>query len=79
MTTPANWVVRRASWNADRKWLQQIRRTVFIEEQRVPESLEWDEHERDAWHVLALDAAGSPIATGRLQRDGKLTLSLIHI
>jgi predicted GNAT family N-acyltransferase len=48
-----------------------IRRRVFIEEQRVPEDLEIDEHDADpatvttAVHVLArLD--GEPVATGRL-------------
>jgi predicted GNAT family N-acyltransferase len=48
-----------------------VRRRVFIEEQRVPESLEIDEHDGDpavvttALHVLAL-LDGRPVATGRL-------------
>ena len=51
-----------------------IRRRVFIEEQRVPEELEIDEHDDDpatvttAFHVLVrLD--GLPVATGRLVLD----------
>jgi predicted GNAT family N-acyltransferase len=51
-----------------------VRRRVFIEEQRVPEGLEIDEHDRDpagvttALHVLVrLD--GEPVATGRLLLD----------
>jgi predicted GNAT family N-acyltransferase len=48
-----------------------VRRRVFIEEQRVPESLEIDEHDGDpalvttAVHVLALLDA-TPVGTGRL-------------
>jgi predicted GNAT family N-acyltransferase len=51
-----------------------VRRSVFIEEQNVPESLEIDEHDEDptlgtsAVHVLAcLDR--QPVATGRLLLD----------
>jgi predicted GNAT family N-acyltransferase len=48
-----------------------IRRRVFIEEQKVPEELEIDEHDGpEAWgksviHAL-LRESGTPIATGRL-------------
>ncbi|HEU0073467.1 MAG TPA: GNAT family N-acetyltransferase [Dehalococcoidia bacterium] len=48
-----------------------VRRRVFIEEQRVPEDLEIDEHDADpaavttALHVL-VRLEGEPIATGRL-------------
>ena len=39
----AAWVVREVGWHAHRAELQAIRRAVFVEEQRVPEELEWDE------------------------------------
>ncbi|MEZ4502801.1 MAG: GNAT family N-acetyltransferase [Dehalococcoidia bacterium] len=53
-----------------------VRRTVFIEEQRVPEDLEIDEHDAEptsnvtALHVLAR-RDGHPVGTGRLllERD----------
>lgn len=42
-----------------------IREVVFIEEQRVPESLERDEEDSRAYHVLAYEG-GHAIGTGRL-------------
>ncbi|MFN7131468.1 MAG: GNAT family N-acetyltransferase [Myxococcales bacterium] len=42
-----------------------IREIVFIEEQRVPESLERDEEDSRAYHVLAYEG-GHAIGTGRL-------------
>lgn len=43
-----------------------VRRAVFIQEQRVPEELEWDEADASALHVLALDGDSHAIGTGRL-------------
>ena len=43
-----------ADWNKpdDKKNLSTIRRSVFIEEQKVPESLEWDEDDAYSKHYL---------------------------
>jgi len=46
-----------------------IRRTVFIEEQGIPEAEEWDDIDDKATHFLAWGDSG-PIATARLYRDG---------
>ncbi len=43
----------------------EVRRTVFIEEQKVPESIERDEHDASGDHVVAVDE-GRIIGTGRL-------------
>ncbi|WP_405404328.1 GNAT family N-acetyltransferase [Paracoccus sp. Ld10] len=43
-----------------------LRRTVFIEEQNVPEADEMDDLDDDAVHLLASDDAGHPVATARL-------------
>ena len=46
-----------------------LRRTVFIEEQAVPEELERDEHDAPALHLLAtLD--GRPVGTARMLLKG---------
>lgn len=45
---------------------------VFIVEQRVPESLEWDEFDAVSMHALAQDADGQAIGTGRLLPDGHI-------
>jgi len=65
------YVVRRVTWQDSRDALSSVRRAVFIVEQRVPEELEWDDDDSDAVHALAL-AAGTPIGTGRLLRDGRI-------
>lgn len=46
--------------------LSAIRRRVFIEEQGVPEALEWDGLDAEARHFLARAADGSPIGCARL-------------
>lgn len=52
--------------------MQLVRRAVFIEEQQVPEALEWDAEDAISLHALALDAEGRAIATGRLLPDGHI-------
>jgi len=44
----------------------ELRRTVFIEEQRIPAELEWDEHDLTAVHAVARNKLGQVIGTGRL-------------
>lgn len=57
---------RHAAWQDDQAALSFVRRTVFIQEQQVPEELEWEEADASALHVLALDGDGHAIGTGRL-------------
>jgi len=70
MEPSRQYTVRLASWHDDRTALQNLRRRVFIIEQRVPETLEWDDADATSIHALALDAQGQPIGTGRLLPDG---------
>lgn len=49
-----------------------VRRAVFIDEQGVPEALEWDEYDAVSMHWLALATEGSPIGCARLLPDGHL-------
>lgn len=46
-----------------------IRQQVFIEEQQVPEALEWDDADDTAIHLLAHDAH-LPVACARVLPDG---------
>ena len=64
--------IREVSWATARDSLRAIRKTVFVEEQGVPEALEWDEHDGEAQHVLAITNGGAPVGTGRLLRDGRI-------
>lgn len=49
-----------------------VRDTVFGQEQNVPPELEWDGEDQGCIHVLATDASGAPIGTGRLMPDGRI-------
>jgi predicted GNAT family N-acyltransferase len=63
--------VRLAESEKDRALCLSLRRTVFVEEQGVPPSMEVDEHDRnDAVHALAT-WNGVPAGTGRVVLDGK--------
>lgn len=42
-----------ATWVGERAHIERIRRRVFIEEQAVPEELEWDGEDEHALHWLA--------------------------
>jgi predicted GNAT family N-acyltransferase len=63
------FVVRPVNWLASRDKLNAVRRAVFIEEQKVPEELEWDDADERAYHVLVTTEDGTPIGTGRLKLD----------
>ena len=43
-----------------------IRTAVFVQEQRIPKELEWDEADAVAVHAVAYNRLGRPVATGRL-------------
>ena len=59
------------SWKELGTDAQRIRTEVFIEEQRIPADLEWDEDDNTAIHAVAYNRLGKAVATGRLvQLDG---------
>ena len=61
-----------ADWHADGEALRHVRGAVFIDEQRVPEDLEWDAEDARSLHALARAADGTPIGCGRLLPDGHI-------
>ncbi|HMV54487.1 MAG TPA: GNAT family N-acetyltransferase [Rhodocyclaceae bacterium] len=59
------------SWQLAREFAVPIRRTVFIDEQNVPEELEWDAFDEPGFHVLVFDdASRKVVATARLSPRG---------
>ena len=52
--------------------LRTVRETVFVQEQQVPIEEEWDALDPLCTHVIARDAAGQPIGTGRLTPEHKI-------
>jgi len=63
--------ISKTAWAEAQAELSAIRRAVFIEEQQVPEDLEWDGEDEAALHVLATDN-GRPVACGRMLADGHI-------
>jgi predicted GNAT family N-acyltransferase len=61
-----------ATWVQDRADLMHVRRTVFIEEQQVPEGEEWDAADPLCIHVLARTPNRDAVGTGRLDPAGKI-------
>ncbi|MDH5392756.1 MAG: GNAT family N-acetyltransferase [Gammaproteobacteria bacterium] len=60
-----------ADWTKDKNAIMSIRQQVFIDEQKVPEKLEWDQHDTSAFHCL-VTADAQLVATARLQTDAQL-------
>ncbi len=60
-----------ADWQTEGLILRDIRTTVFIEEQKVPAELEWDEEDSTSVHFLAF-VDNEPVACARLTPDGQL-------
>jgi predicted GNAT family N-acyltransferase len=66
------FTVRILSWSEALPLARPVREKVFIEEQKVPLELEWDEWDERCDHAVASDAQGHAIGTARLAPDGKL-------
>jgi predicted GNAT family N-acyltransferase len=67
-----DFTIRLADWTHERARLARVRRTVFIDEQGVPEATEWDADDSVSLHLLALDGVGQPIGCARLLPDGHI-------
>jgi predicted GNAT family N-acyltransferase len=68
---PNDFTVSTADWanEDDRHACRMVREQVYIVEQKVREEDEWDEFDERSRHVLARDAQGNAIGTGRLTPD----------
>ena len=62
--------VRTGSWAELAGDARRIRTQVFVEEQRIPQDLEWDDADAAAVHAVAYNRLGQAIATGRLLQPG---------
>ena len=66
------FTIRILSWPEALPLARLVREKVFIEEQKVPRDLEWDEWDERCDHALACDSQGRAVGTARLAPDGKL-------
>ena len=58
--------VELGSWQTLEEDARQVRTGVFLEEQRIPVDMEWDEHDEGAVHAIARNRLGLAVGTGRL-------------
>jgi len=72
MSSPFRFTVRRVEWRDACSELRAVRGRVFIDEQKVPVELEWDDVDQVSAHVLAQSSEGESIGTGRLLPDGHI-------
>ena len=63
--------IKVVDWSDARSALTHIRQKVFVEEQAVPESLEWDAQDSNAVHFLGKEG-NRPVACARLLKGDKL-------
>ncbi|MFF2728582.1 GNAT family N-acetyltransferase [Streptomyces sp. NPDC058008] len=63
---PVPYTTRRALDETDLAACFQVRKEVFVGEQRVPEEIEYDALDATAVHVVAVAGDGSALGTGRL-------------
>lgn len=63
--------VQITNFETDRESIHRIRKIVFIDEQAVPESIEMDDLDATAQHVLAY-VGDEVVGTGRMTADGRI-------
>ncbi|WP_444925185.1 GNAT family N-acetyltransferase [Microbulbifer sp. DLAB2-AF] len=64
-------LVRPADWQKEQDSIRTIREAVFVQEQKVPACLEWDNQEESSQHFLVLNGDVA-VGTGRLSKNGKV-------
>ncbi|WP_416885912.1 GNAT family N-acetyltransferase [Marinospirillum sp.] len=67
----AQLTLRQGSWEQLGDLCQPLRQQVFVEEQQIAASDEWDDQDALCEHFILL-LGGRPIATGRLSPEGKI-------
>src|SRR5262245_46275775 len=68
----AGFTVRIMAWREALPLARAVRERVFIDEQKVPRELEWDEWDERSDHAPALGPRREPIGTARLLPDGRI-------
>lgn len=58
--------VKTGGWAELGEHAGRIRSQVFVDEQRIPAEMEWDDADHDAIHAVAYNRLDQPVATGRL-------------
>ncbi len=67
-----NIKITHVQWHDAEKLLRVVRTVVFIDEQQIPNNLEWDDLDATAQHLLVTNDAHEPIACARLLQNGSV-------
>lgn len=62
--------LKTGSWQQLGADASRVRTEVFVQEQRIPMDMEWDEADQTAVHAVAYNRLGQAVATGRLLAAG---------
>lgn len=62
--------VELGTWQSLEAEARRVRTAVFLEEQRIPADMEWDEQDELAVHAIARNRLGLAVGTGRLLQHG---------
>ena len=68
--------IKIGNWTALGVDAAKVRTEVFVQEQKIPEALEWDEADHSAVHAVAYNGLGQAVATGRLLTDASGTIKV---
>src|SRR5207253_4754196 len=73
--------VRVGSWAELREPARRIRTEVFIDEQRVPLEMEWDDADESCVHAVAYNRLGQAVGTARLMPsdDGSAKIGRVAV
>ncbi len=66
------FIIRTVRWQEAEAGIRFVRETVFMQEQNVPEDMEWDGLDPECTHVLAFNLDGDVIGTGRITDSGRI-------
>jgi len=64
--------IKQVAWSTDEAELRFIRESVFIKEQSVSESLEWDGLDADATHLIAIDNQNHVLGCARIVNENSI-------
>ena len=69
-----NFSVSRVVWEQASPLLKNVREKVFICEWRIPKQIEFDQYDKDAFHMIVCDdETQEPVATGRILLSGEIS------
>ena len=72
MPETPHYVVRPADWRVDEDAIARVRREVFVEEQSVPEALEWETWDPECTWFIAQTESGEVVGIVRLTPDARI-------